>query len=205
MLPHMSVAASYLAELTRRLRAVLGEALVGVYAGGSYALGEYVPGRSDLDVAVVVRGPIAPSLADALVAAVRHDALPCPARGLELVVYPLSVTSAPTAEAGFLLNLNTGAGMEFRADLDEAAAERHWFPIDRSILAQHGVALAGPPADAVFTALPRRELLPLLVASLVGTARRPRAPTTPSSTRPAPSATPATAPGRGRTTRGAGR
>ena len=29
----------YLAELTRRLRDVLGDELLGVYAGGSYALG----------------------------------------------------------------------------------------------------------------------------------------------------------------------
>jgi hypothetical protein len=38
----------YLAELTRRLRDVLGDELLGVYAGGSYALGAYEPGRSEV-------------------------------------------------------------------------------------------------------------------------------------------------------------
>jgi len=45
----------YLRELVLRLRAVLGSDLVGVYVGGSYALGAYEPGRSDADVAAVVR------------------------------------------------------------------------------------------------------------------------------------------------------
>ena len=43
-----------------RLRDVLGDELLGVYAGGSYALGAYEPGRSDIDVNAVVTGPLAP-------------------------------------------------------------------------------------------------------------------------------------------------
>jgi hypothetical protein len=39
---------AYLAELTRRMREILADDLVAVYAGGSYALGAYEPGRSDL-------------------------------------------------------------------------------------------------------------------------------------------------------------
>jgi hypothetical protein len=89
----------YLGELTRRLEAVLGDDLVGVYAGGSYALGEYEAGRSDLDVAAIVRAPLPPERAHEVVGAIRHEALPCPARGLEFVVYPLEVTRAATVEA----------------------------------------------------------------------------------------------------------
>jgi predicted nucleotidyltransferase len=36
---------AYDAELVARLRAVLGDALVGVYVSGSAALGDYVPGK----------------------------------------------------------------------------------------------------------------------------------------------------------------
>jgi hypothetical protein len=161
-----AAAESYLAELARRLQALHGDELVGVYAGGSYALGNYVPGTSDLDVAAVVRRPASRSLGEATVAAIRHEALPCPARGLEFVLYPLDVTRAGTTEAGFLLNVNTGAGIAFRADLDGAGVERHWFPIDRSIYAEHGVALSGPPAAEVFVPAARSDLLPLLVESL---------------------------------------
>src|SRR3954454_8894976 len=48
---------AYLFELVERAQATLADDLVGVYAGGSWALGGYEPGRSDLDVAVVVRSP----------------------------------------------------------------------------------------------------------------------------------------------------
>ena len=43
-------------ELVARLRPTLGADLVGVYAGGSLALGGYDERRSDVDVAVVTRG-----------------------------------------------------------------------------------------------------------------------------------------------------
>jgi hypothetical protein len=162
----MTAAESYLAELTRRLRTVLGEELVGVYAGGSYALGEYEPGRSDLDVAAVARAAVPPEVAHEVVAAVRHEALPCPARGLEFVLYPLETTRSATTRAGFSLNLNTGAGMTFRAELEPSPSEEHWFAIDRSILAQQGIALAGPPAAEVFAPIPRQAILPVLLASL---------------------------------------
>lgn len=144
---------AYHRELVSRLQAILGDGLVGVYAGGSFALGDYHHGTSDLDVAVVVGSRLDPGTKEAIVDALRHESLPCPARGLELVVY--------SPEAGFELNLNTGARMDFRAEL-EPGGEWHWFPIDRAILRDHGVVLAGPAADEVFGETPRGELLDAL-------------------------------------------
>jgi hypothetical protein len=137
-----------------------------VYAGGSYALGAYEEGRSDLDVAAVLRAPPSVRLKQDIVGALRHESLPCPARGLEFVLYTASAVRRPSADAAFELNLNTGAGMPFLADFEPDPAEAHWFPIDRSILAQHGVALLGPPASEVFAPTPRASLLPLLAESL---------------------------------------
>ena len=73
-------------SLSNRLREVLGGCMVGVYAGGSYALGDYLPGRSDLDVAAMVRRSVG-EMAEAAVASLRHETLRCPARRLEFVVY----------------------------------------------------------------------------------------------------------------------
>jgi predicted nucleotidyltransferase len=158
--------ADYLAELVERAHRAAGAELVGVYAGGSYALGAYAPGRSDLDVAVVVQRPAARALQDELVAGLRHEALPCPARGLELVVYREAVVREPTLDALFELNLNTGATMPFRADYEADVADAHWFAIDRSILAQAGTALAGPPASSVFAPIPPATLAPVLLEAL---------------------------------------
>jgi Nucleotidyltransferase domain len=138
----------YLAELTRRLREETE--LLGVYAGGSYGLGAYEPGRSDIDVTAIAPGPLAPAAKRAIAERVRHEALPCPARGLELVVYPLATARSGAGEPGFELNLNSGAAMPFRVDEQPGEIEAFWFAIDRSILRQSGVALHGPPpADLV--------------------------------------------------------
>jgi hypothetical protein len=156
----------YLAELTRRLGAVLGGELLGVYAGGSYGLGAYGPGRSDIDVTVVVAGALSHAAKQAIVERLRQEALPCPARGLELVVYPLATARGGGGEPGFELNLNTGAAMGFRVDEAPGDIEGFWFAIDRSILRAHGVALTGPPAADLFAPIPRATLLELLQESI---------------------------------------
>ncbi len=156
---------AYLAELTTRLGRILGDALVGVYVGGSYALSGYEPGRSDLDVAVVVRGRLAEGLAADIVAAVGHPSLPTPARKLELVVYNEEAAKSRSVEPDFELNLNSGAG-ELRVDVQPQPGEGHWFAIDRSVLAHRGVDLHGPPAQEVFVSPDRSDLLPLLAQTL---------------------------------------
>lgn len=163
---------TYHGALVDRLRAILADDLVGVYAGGSFALGDYEPGRSDLDVAAVVRRPLERATKDAIVAALRHEALPCPARGLELVVYSKAAVRTSAVAADFELNLNTGARMPFRADL-EPGEETHWFAIDRSLLATRGVALTGPPASDVFQLVPRPQLLRVLAEGVSWWKRAP--------------------------------
>jgi hypothetical protein len=165
-MPGVHAERTYLEELTARLQRILGDELVGVYAGGSYALGGYEPGRSDLDVAAVVRGGLDDGVADRIVQAVRHESFPCPARKLELVVYSSESARSPSVEAAFELNLNTGSGERFRADREAQPGEGHWFAIDRSVLAGHGVALLGPPAGEVFVSPARAQLLPILAGAL---------------------------------------
>ena len=147
---------------------MLGPALVAVYVGGSWALGGYEQGRSDLDVAVIVARPLADEEKQRLVAAVRHESLPCPARGLELVVYTEAVARSGTAEAAYDLDLNTGAAMRCRAFLAPSAGDSgdHWYALDRAILREHAVALAGPPASTVIEAIDRGRLVRRLRASL---------------------------------------
>jgi hypothetical protein len=162
---HMEAERTYLAEVAKRLSAILGEELVGVYAGGSYALAGYEPGRSDLDVAAVVRASLPDGAAAEIVGAVGHESLPCPARKLELVVYSSAAAQSQSAEPSLALNLNTGPG-ELRVDLAPQPGEGHWSAIDRSVLAGHGVPLFGPPAAEVFASPTRADLLPLLAQTL---------------------------------------
>jgi hypothetical protein len=157
----------YLGAAAVRLRAALADALVGVYVGGSYALGDYLPGRSDLDVAVVVGEPLTAELQSAVVEQLRHESLPCPARLLELVVYRLDTARSGAPSAEFELNLNTGPGLRASArGAGDEEAGTHWFAIDRSVLSQAGRALWGPAAGEVFAPIPPAALLPVLAESV---------------------------------------
>ncbi|TDC36954.1 nucleotidyltransferase domain-containing protein [Micromonospora sp. KC213] len=169
----------YLDDLADAVRTVLGDTLVGAYAAGSVALDAYQPGRSDIDVALVVAGPLDAAGKRELVARLRHEALPCPARGLELVAYTRAAAGSGTAEPAFELELNTGARMPFRVTDDparrSAADGRFWYGLDRSILHQHGYALLGPSAAETFTDLHPDDLHRLLVEALRWWLARPDA------------------------------
>jgi hypothetical protein len=159
---------SYLSTVAERLERLLGGDLLGVYAGGSFALGDYLPGRSDLDVAAVVRSVLATAMKQRIVEEVGEDAVHCPAGKLELVVYQLETARSPEPLPDFELNLNTGADTPLHVDYDHGTSQvgGHWFGIDRSILAQNGIALRGPPAREVFAPIPPSALNPTLVESL---------------------------------------
>lgn len=178
----------YLRTLVDEARTVLGAELVGAYAAGSIALGAFQPERSDVDVALVCRSALPVASKHRLVQRLRHEALECPARGLELVVYRREVAMSGTAEPGFEVELNTGAGMGFRATLrpEDRPVEDgiFWYGLDRSILHQSGLPLTGPPASEVFADPAPADLRDLLVASLRWWTALP----TPSDGRPAPGA-----------------
>ncbi|MGZ0199094.1 aminoglycoside adenylyltransferase domain-containing protein [Streptomyces sp. RM1] len=156
---------AYLAELVRRTRAVCGPRLTGVVAVGSLALGDYRHGRSDVDVTVVVEELPAAALRE-LADALAHLRLPCPAAGLELVVYAADFARTPSGEAGYLLDLNTGAQLPERAAFDPAGGPSFWYVIDRSVAHQAGIALYGPPAAEVIAAPRPADLTAAIRASV---------------------------------------
>ncbi|WP_413797239.1 aminoglycoside adenylyltransferase domain-containing protein [Streptomyces iranensis] len=156
----------YLEELVRRTRTVCGPRLVSVLAVGSLALGDYRHGRSDIDVTVVVEPSLPGSALHDLAGALAHPRLPCPAAGLELVVYGTDFVGRPSGAAGYLLNLNTGPLLPNRADLDAARSPAFWHVIDRSVARQTGLTLFGRPVREVIAAPDRPDLLTAIRASV---------------------------------------
>jgi hypothetical protein len=167
----------YLTELVGAARGVLHDNLVAAYAGGSVALDAYVPGVSDVDVALVCEEAVDEDRKGALVSMLRHEALPCPARGLELVLYRRAVTQAGTPDPGFELELNTGRAMTFRAAYavaDRPAADgRFWYALDRSLLRQSGWVVVGPPPAEMFAEPSPSDLRTLLIEALEWWLARP--------------------------------
>jgi hypothetical protein len=150
-------ARDYVTQLAGRVGAARA-----VYLIGSAALGAYEAGRSDLDVLVVVDAPLSPQERDGIVARCSHDALPCPARKLELVVYTAEQVAAPARDQRWELNLNTGAGEPLHAGADPAAEPWHWFVLDLAQAREHAVALHGPPAAELIGEVPRELALEAL-------------------------------------------
>lgn len=156
----------YLQAVTARVRDVLDARTVGVYTTGSLALGDYRPGRSDIDLMAVVADSPDLDLRRRIVRRLDHQVLPCPAAGLEFVLYPLTTVSQPALDAGYLLNFNTGPALPPVISFDPGAGSGFWYPIDRAITRQSGASLYGPPAPQVFSALPFDGLLRLVIASV---------------------------------------
>ncbi len=133
----------YVDQLISVLEASLGPALRAVYLSGSAAVGAYRPGTSDLDVLVVAE-PADRERLDTVVARCSHEALPCPAKKLELVVYESSALAAPGERPRWSLNFDTGAGVR-QVDFDPDAQPAHWFVLDLAFARRHAVPLLGPP------------------------------------------------------------
>lgn len=157
---------AYLRVLATVASGHLGAGLAGVYAGGSWAVGGYVPRRSDLDVALVLDKARSSSEAESLAAALSHRAIPCPARKLELVAYTREQATSPDPGAGFELDLNTGEGMAELVETVPGGAGGHRFAIDRDILSHAGSTIVGPAAAEMFAG-PATEVLPGLLAESV--------------------------------------
>lgn len=164
------VVGAYLEDLVAGARTVLGRNMFGFYLTGSLALDNYLPGRSDIDVAIVVENELSTDEKSESVRELRHNSLPCPARGLELVVYQADTIRSASLEPAFELELNDGPAMPFRVNtspLDRDPADGlFWYTLDRDIVAQRGVALIGPPAAEVFGALSAADLRTAVTAAL---------------------------------------
>jgi predicted nucleotidyltransferase len=143
--------AGYLDELVDGLSGVTE--LHGVYLVGSAARGDYEPGRSDVDVVAVTTRSLSDTEKREL--AKVAESLPCPARKLELVVYPLGSDRHE-------INLNTGEKVSFDPEEDPA----FWFVLDRAIAEQHATVLAGPLWHEVFEPVPREAVLEALEQAL---------------------------------------
>jgi hypothetical protein len=157
----MSAIAAYLSQLTTCLEARLEDRLVGAWLIGSGALGDLDRLRSDIDVQAVCTTRLARTELQRLAAALSHEALPCPVRGLELVLYAREDLADPLGPV-FQLNLNTGPRMEHHAGYDPGAEPRFWFVLDVAIAREHARPLAGLRPETVLPALPR----PLVLSAL---------------------------------------
>ena len=148
------------------LRADLGAELIGVYFVGSVALGGYVPGESDIDMAAVCKRRLGAPERLVLASAVADATSECPARGLEFSLYRREIASSVSFGADFEVNANGGPRMERLTRVSSDDQPGFWYLLDRAIAHRHGLAISGPPANEVFSDVPRRSLLEAMRSSM---------------------------------------
>ena len=93
-------------ELAGELADAAADALVGVYVHGSAVLGDWVPGRSDVDLLVVVTDAPPTGVAERL-AAVLAAERDCPGAGVEASVVAAGAASVPRAPWPFIVHVTT--------------------------------------------------------------------------------------------------
>jgi predicted nucleotidyltransferase len=152
--------ADYARELTERLRAALGETLVGVYLHGSAVLGDFVSGRSDIDVVAVSSRPLTDGETGELSERLGDLSLSRPTGGLELHVVDRGTLDELCEPPPFELHVTTTASSE---PAQVVVGRGHGGDPDLvmhfAVLLEHGVTLVGPPAAQIFPAVPRETLL----------------------------------------------
>jgi predicted nucleotidyltransferase len=148
------------------LARILGDDLVGVYFVGSVALGGYVPGESDVDIAAVSGSALSEEQKRNVASAIVEVSAVCPARGVELTLYRRDVAGAPPDGADFEVNANGGPRMATAVHLDATTEQGFWYVLDRAIAHRSGVVISGPPPRTVFVDVPRRTLLEAMSESM---------------------------------------
>jgi hypothetical protein len=154
-------------QVTDVVARILGIDLVGVYFVGSVALGGYVPGESDIDIAAVSEVALTQAQKHRVASAIVEASGACPARGVEFTLYRREIASAlPQGGADFEVNANGGPRMATAVHLDAAAEAGFWYVLDRAIAHRSGVVINGPPPQTTFVDVPRRTLLDAMCESM---------------------------------------
>src|SRR5688500_4119824 len=114
------------------LARVLGDDLVGVYFVGSVALGGYVPGERDVDIAAVSGSALSEGQTRSVASAIVGVSAVCPARGVEFTLYRRDVAGSLPEGADFEVNANGGPRMPTAVHLDPTAEQGFWYVLDRA-------------------------------------------------------------------------
>jgi hypothetical protein len=161
--PEVAVFGEHVADI---LADILGRDLVGVYFVGSVALGGYIPGESDVDMAAISEFALTETRKHHVASAIVEASVTCPSRGLEFTLYRRKVAGTRPAGADFEVNANGGPRMPTAVHLDARSEPAFWYVLDRAIAHRSGVAVSGPPPRTVFADVPRSTLLEAMSESM---------------------------------------
>jgi hypothetical protein len=137
-------ALAYLESVVAVCDEVLGKSLRSAWIVGSLATGDFDLRRSDVDVLVACADPLDSEQQHSLGRLLRHGALPCPARGLDLLVYSLAELKELRRSPRFEFSISSGA------DWGDEIASGGPYPgglVDLAVARSAGIPIVGPRAE----------------------------------------------------------
>jgi streptomycin 3"-adenylyltransferase len=152
---------AYLDDIKATLRRIAKGNLLGLYATGSLGFGDYVRGRSDIDLLGVLRQPLAGETKCELKEQLAHDRLSCPAHGLDFAMVVADVAAFPSRRPLRDFGISTGHTWKTETSDGEEEDLLHF-----AICRQCAIALEGPAPREVFGSVPQDWLLEEMSAGL---------------------------------------
>jgi len=147
----------HIRAIARRLEARL-QSLVAIYVCGSAVLGDFHPGRSDVDLVAVCVDRVGPASSRRLARMVRK-ACSRWAIGVDLSVMTTEA-AAESSDPWYEFHLNTSVDVERHFGEEPLA---RWLHIYIANCRRYGATIVGPPATEVFAPVPRPRLLEVLL------------------------------------------
>jgi hypothetical protein len=160
-------ARDYIAEVVKTLEGILSSDACAAYLLDSAALSDYVPGTSDIDIVAVTMERLSPERKRSVADALSTERLPCPARRLELVIFPIDAARNPSPAPSYELNFNTGRDTDDLVSFDPDQEPAFWFVLDLAIARDHAIPLVGPPPTELFAPVPRPWVIEALIDSIL--------------------------------------
>jgi hypothetical protein len=154
-------------RLAAHLAGGAGGKLLAVYLHGSAVLGGWVPGRSDVDVLIVVADDTGDATADSMAQAIVVAGSQCPAPGLESSIVAAATARYPASPWPYLRHVVAGPVAAPHVVVPNEAA-----PGDRDLLMHYAVCRAaghpvlGPSPRELIGPIPRPDVLAYLADEL---------------------------------------
>lgn len=153
----------YLERVVSSCLQVAGEPLAAAWVVGSLATDDFAPARSDVDLVIAVQSVMREETKEELARVLDHRVLPCPAYGLDLIVYLAGGLREMRRCPDYEFSISTGRTWE--TDVSFGGS----YPgglIDLAMSRRVGRSLQGPHPREVVGPIPEQWVVEELLASL---------------------------------------
>lgn len=142
----------YIEQVVSACRQVTQEPLAAAWVVGSLATDDFAAARSDIDLVIVAQAGVPQDTKEDLAQVLDHRVLPCPAHGLDLILYRKGALTVIPRAPEYEFSISTGIEWEtevsfggpYPGGLIDLATSRK---IGRSILGPRAQDLVGPIPD----------------------------------------------------------